>query len=58
MSPGYIYRMDWRKEVWKGEDGYGFLNPGDRGPGHFHCYNGSSEISQEGLNPRCIKEED
>lgn len=53
MSPVSIYRMDWRKEVWGRLSGCRFLNPGDKGPGY-----GSSEINQEGLNSRCLWEED
>lgn len=60
MSPEYIYRVDpgkdvWgredqRKEVWGREDGYRFPNPGHKGLSN----DSSNEISQEGLNPRCI----
>lgn len=50
MSPEYIYRVDQGKEVWGREDGYIFLNPRDKGLSN----DSSSEISQEGLNLRCI----
>lgn len=43
-----VCRMDQRKGGWGGANGYRLLNPGGKGLG----YEGSSEISQEGLNPR------
>lgn len=48
-EPEHIYRVDQGKEVWGREDGYRFLNPGTIGLSN----DSSSEISQEGLNPRC-----
>lgn len=48
-----IYRIDQRKEVW-GENERRFLNPEDKGLG----YDGNSEINQEVLNSRYVKEED
>lgn len=45
-----MYRVGRGREVWGREDGYRFLNPGDKGLSN----DSSSEVSQEGLKPRSI----